>query len=58
MHAVTQFLRIISMSAVFPPWRGASSEKCLLLWRHFVSKQWLKWRGTRGNAIPASFLGP
>jgi len=26
------------MPAVFLPWCGASSEKCLLLWHHFLSK--------------------
>jgi len=26
------------MRAVFPPWCGASSEKCFLLWHHFLSK--------------------
>jgi len=28
----------ISMPAVISPWRGTSSEKCLLVWHHFISK--------------------
>jgi len=27
-----------TISAVFPPWCGASSAKRLLLWHHFLSK--------------------
>jgi len=35
---VTKFLHTISMPAVFPPWCGASSATCLLLWPNFPSK--------------------
>jgi len=34
----------LTLPAVFPPWCGASSEKCLLLWHHFLSKiVWSYW---------------
>jgi len=37
--SVTQF----SVPAVFSPWCGTSSDKCLLLWHHFLSKMVIIW---------------
>jgi len=46
---LTWFLHTIYMAAVFPPWCGASSDKCLLLWHRLLGTIVITWEFSQTN---------